>query len=366
MDCNETRTLTKRTNDFEAQCAENMHHTHEHEHRHLARLYLQEKNRLRCQLCSHHCLIAAGQRGLCAVRENQEGTLYTLVYGQVAAEGADPVEKKPLYHFLPGSRTWSIATRGCNFRCQHCQNHTLSQVHPRENPAGHYRSPRQVVAMVRAKGCTSLSYTYSEPTIFFEFAEDCALLARDQGLANIFVSNGYMSAQAAERAGKWLDAANIDIKAFTEDFYQRICGARLAPVLETVQRLHDLGIWLEVTTLIIPGLNDSEEELLGLAQFLCKISSDIPWHLSAFHPAYRLMNAARTPVDILLKAREIGYSAGLNHVYLGNVALPGAADTRCPGCGELFLARQAMQTETEAGARGACRSCGRHIAGRWE
>ena len=336
---------------------------------HEARLYTATDNGLVCcGLCSHHCRIAPNQRGLCQVRENRDGKLYSLVYGQVAAEAVDPVEKKPLYHFLPGSRTWSIATRGCNFRCSHCQNHSLSQVGPTENPVGKLRSPQEVVAMARAADCQSISYTYSEPTIFFEFAEDCARLAREQGLKNIFVSNGYMSSQAAERAadaGKWLDAANIDIKAFSEKFYREICGAKLAPVLETVQRLHSLGVWLEITTLIIPGLNDREAELQSLAQFLAQISPDIPWHLSAFHPAYNLTNAPRTSLEILLKAREIGQTAGLRYVYLGNVMLVGAGDTQCPGCGKAVIQRGNFQIELQNYAAGSCRNCGCNLAGCW-
>ena len=330
-----------------------------------ALFYTQEETGLRCSLCSHHCLIAAGQRGLCRVRENQDGKLYSLVYGQVAAEAADPVEKKPLYHFLPGSRTWSIATQGCNFSCKHCQNHSLSQLARRQEPMGRRRSAQEVVAMAQAAGCQSISYTYSEPTIFFEFAEDCALAAKEKGLANIFVSNGYMSEQAAERAagsGKWLDAANIDIKAFSEKFYREICGAKLAPVLETVQHLHKLGVWLEITTLIIPGLNDSKEELHGLAEFIAGISPDIPWHLSAFHPAYRLTDAPRTPVESLLQAREIGRSAGLCYVYLGHVQFPGASDTICPDCGAVLAVRSGLSGK-KSRLVGACSSCGRAIAG---
>ena len=332
-----------------------------------ALFYTQEETGLRCSLCSHHCLIAAGQRGLCRVRENQDGKLYSLVYGQVAAEAADPVEKKPLYHFLPGSRTWSIATQGCNFSCKHCQNHSLSQLARRQEPMGRRRSAQEVVAMAQAAGCRSISYTYSEPAIFFEFAEDCALAAKEQGLANIFVSNGYMSEQAAERAagaGKWLDAANIDIKAFSGKFYRDICGAKLAPVLETVQRLHGLGVWLEITTLIIPGLNDSAEELRGLAKFIAGLSPDIPWHLSAFHPAYKLMDVPRTPVAALLRARDIGQSAGLRYVYLGNVLLSGAGDTFCPDCGEVLAIRSRLG-EKKAKLASQCPSCGRAIAGRW-
>ena len=334
-----------------------------------ALFYTQEDKGLRCTLCSHHCLIASGRRGLCAVRENQGGKLYSLVYGLVAAKAADPVEKKPLYHFLPGSRTWSIATQGCNFSCQHCQNYSLSQLAREQMPAGRQRSPQEVVAMAQDSGCASISYTYSEPTIFFEFAEDCGLAAKEQGLANIFVTNGYMSSQAAERAAGpvtgWLDAANIDIKAFSDKFYREICGAKLAPVLETVQRLHALGVWLEITTLIIPGLNDSEEELQRLAEFIAGISPDIPWHLSAFHPAFRLMDAPRTSVESLLKAREIGRSAGLRYVYLGNVMLAGASDTFCPGCGQLCLSRQDGQGWRNAGSAGVCGGCGSTLAGRW-
>ena len=333
---------------------------------HEALFYTTENKGLRCSLCSHHCLIAAGGRGLCKVRQNQGGKLYSLVYGMVAAEAADPVEKKPLYHFLPGSRTWSIATQGCNFSCRHCQNYSLSQVARGGQPVGRMRSAQEVVAMAQEAGCESISYTYSEPTIFFEFAEDCGLAAKEQGLANIFVTNGYMSSQAAERAAGpvtgWLDAANIDIKAFSDKFYREICGAKLAPVLETVQRLHALGVWLEITTLIIPGLNDSEEELRGLAEFIAAISPDIPWHLSAFHPAYRLTDAPRTPVESLLQAREIGRSAGLCYVYLGNVQFPGASDTICPDCGAVLAVRSGLSGK-KSRLVGACSSCGRAIAG---
>lgn len=334
---------------------------------HEALFYSREDTGLRCSLCSHHCLIALGRRGLCRVRENRDNRLYSLVYGLVAAEAADPVEKKPLYHFLPGSRTWSVATQGCNFRCRHCQNYSLSQPARDQGPVGKRRSPQEVVTMAVAANCRSISYTYSEPTIFFEFAEDCGLVAKEQGLANILVSNGYMSAAAAERAaargGKWLDAANIDIKAFSDKFYREICGAKLAPVLETVERLHSLGVWLEITTLIIPGLNDSEEELRGLAGFIAGISTDIPWHLSAFHPSYKLTDVPRTPIESLLKAREIGRNAGLHYVYLGNVQLSGASDTLCPGCGEV-LARRSGLLVKQSGLKKHCPSCGRGIGGR--
>ena len=223
--------------------------------------------------------------------------------------------------------------------------------------------------MAQDSGCASISYTYSEPTMFFEFAEDCGLAAKEQGLANIFVTNGYMSSQAAERAAGpvtgWLDAANIDIKAFSDKFYREICGAKLAPVLETVQRLHALGVWLEITTLIIPGLNDSEGEIQDLAAFIAGISPDNPWHLSAFHPAYKLTDAPRTPPATLLRAREIGLSTGLHYVYLGNVQLPGANDTLCPGCGAVCISRQGGQGQQGKCLAGTCSTCGFELAGRW-
>ena len=315
-----------------------------------------------CGLCGHGCAVAPGERGLCRVRENRDGRLYSLVYGLVAAEAADPVEKKPLHHFRPGSRTWSIATMGCNFRCRHCQNHSLSQLGSWRAPAGVARTPDQVVAMALAAGCDSISCTYSEPTIFFEFTEDVGRAAKAAGLANILVSNGFMSA-AAKSAAEWLDAANIDIKAFTEEFYRDVCGARLAPVLDTVRRLFDLGVWLEVTTLLIPGHNDDEAELANLARFLVGISPDIPWHLSAFHPAYRLTDAPPTPPETLLRAREIGRAAGLRHIYIGNMLLPGAGDTICPKCGKVVLMRQRFRAA--GGKGGACPACGTKIAGRW-
>lgn len=320
---------------------------------------------VRCGLCAQGCRIGPGGRGLCRVRENRAGRLYSLVYGQVAAEAVDPVEKKPLYHFLPRTRTWSIATPGCNFRCLHCQNHRLSQVGDRSMPATVRRRPGDVAVMALAAGCKSVSYTYSEPTVFLEFAEDCGLAAHEAGLANILVSNGFMSEAAAQSAKAWVDAANIDLKAFSDDFYRRVCGARLQPVLDTIGRLFAQGIWLEVTTLIIPGLNDDAAELQALARFLAGLSPDLPWHLSAFHPACRLQNVPPTPTATLLRARDIGRAVGLRHVYLGNVRLDGVGDTLCPACGSLIIRRQGYCAESPA-EPGRCPRCGLLLAGRWQ
>ena len=219
-----------------------------------------DAQKVRCELCPHFCVIADGQRGICGVRENRAGMLYSLVYGLVAAASVDPIEKKPLFHFLPASASYSLATAGCNFRCDFCQNFGLSQS-PREldKIIGQERTPEQVVDAAVESRCQSISYTYTEPTVYFEFAYDTAKLARDRGLKNVFVSNGFMNASVLEMVRPYLDAANVDLKSFSEDFYRKICGGRLAPVLETLKLMKKLGLWVEVTTLIIPGLNDSPE-----------------------------------------------------------------------------------------------------------
>ena len=320
-----------------------------------------------CGLCHHRCHIAEGRRGLCGVRENQAGRLISLVYGRLVSRGIDPIEKKPLFHFLPGSLSYSIATVGCNFRCLHCQNHQISQ-YPHTHGgaiAGESFSPREVVEDAVGGGCASISYTYVEPTIFYEFALDCARLARDRGIQNVFVSNGYMTEAAARQIAPVLDAINIDLKAFSDDFYQRICKARLAPVLENIRLLHGLGIWVEVTTLIIPGLNDGEDELRDIARFLASVSVDLPWHVSAFRPAYKLTDRASTPAATLHRAREIGQSEGLRYVYEGNVFSPGGEDTLCPGCGTLLVGRVGFQSRIQGLRQGTCSSCGQAIAGVW-
>ena len=332
---------------------------------HKAELYTKKNSYVFCHLCAHGCRITPGARGLCAVRENRDGMLHSLVYGRVAAEKADPVEKKPLYHYKPGSRTWSIATRGCNFRCRHCQNYSLSQVQVKEGTEGHYRAPEDVVAMAQAAVCGSISYTYSEPTVFFEFMKDCARLAKEVGLDNLMVSNGYMERAACQQIAPLLDAANIDIKAFSDGFYENICGARLGPVLDTVRVLHELGVWLEITTLIIPGLNDSEDELKKLAQFLVGISPDIPWHLSAFHPAFKLTYVPTTPVETLQRSRAIGLAEGLRYVYLGNVHHLGVADTQCPVCRKTVASRSRSQINIAGIRHGKCAHCAAIIAGKW-
>ncbi len=328
-----------------------------------------DEKKVRCHLCNHRCVIDPGKRGLCRVRENREGVLESLVYGRLIARHVDPVEKKPLFHFLPGTLSYSIATVGCNFRCRFCQNADIAQ-YPADHRgaiAGSPTAPEEVVAAARATGCRSIAYTYTEPTVFFEFALETCRMARDSGLRNIFVTNGYMSREAVDRIAPVLDAANVDLKAFNDRFYREICGARLAGVLDTLGYLRERGIFLEVTTLLIPGLNDDPGELEKLAGFLVNaLGPDTPWHVSRFHPTYRLTDRPPTPVSTLQRAREIGLAAGLRYVYTGNVPGDAGGNTLCPQCGELVIERWGFQVNRIRMEKGRCASCGAGIAGVWD
>jgi len=273
-----------------------------------------------CYLCAHNCKIALGQFGFCGVRQNIQGVLNTLVYAQVIAANVDPIEKKPLYHFLPGSMSFSIATVGCNFRCGFCQNWQISQVSGQDNAREVYKlMPERIVEEAKKNHCQSISYTYTEPTIFFEYAYDIAKVAKQAGLKNIFVTNGYMSREALETISPYLDAANIDLKSFREKFYVENCKGHLQPVLDSIKLAKKLGVWIEITTLIIPGYNDSVSELSDIAGFIASVGKDIPWHISRFHPDYHFLSEKMTPIETLKKAEDLGKKAGLDYVYLGNV-----------------------------------------------
>jgi len=282
-----------------------------------------EGGKVHCYLCAHNCKIASGQFGFCGVRQNTQGTLNTLIYAEVVAANIDPIEKKPLYHFLPGSVSFSIAAIGCNFRCGFCQNWQISQASRRsqkdKSRQGHELMPEEIVREAKDRRCESISYTYTEPTVFFEYAYDTAKIAKEAGLKNIFVTNGYMSKEALETINPYLDAANIDLKSFREEFYIKNCKARLQPVLDSIKLAKELGIWIEITTLIIPGQNDSESELSDIAGFIAGIGKDIPWHISRFHPDYQFLDQKPTPIETLKKAEDLGKKAGLRYVYLGNV-----------------------------------------------
>lgn len=320
---------------------------------------------VRCHLCSHRCRIAESKRGICGVRENRKGTLYTLVYGKAVATEVDPIEKKPLFHFYPGSRAYSIATVGCNFRCLNCQNYAISQMPKPQNPIiGEDLTPEEIVEAAKRHNCKSIAYTYTEPVVFFEYAYETAKLASKEGIKNVFVTGGYITEEALKEIAPYLDAANIDLKSFSDEFYRKICGARLQPVLDAIRLHKELGIWTEITTLIIPTLNDSEENLRRIAEFIKDIGEEIPWHVSRFYPAYKLENLPPTPIETLNKARKIGLDAGLRYVYQGNV--PGEGEnTYCPNCGRLLINRYGYQVMRYDLKDSKCSHCGAKIDGLW-
>lgn len=342
-----------------------------------AMLYEQaSEGKVRCHLCAHGCLIAEGGRGICQVRVNQGGVLYSLVWGKPISGNPDPIEKKPLFHFLPGTRSYSIATVGCNFQCGFCQNWDISQYLreggaevPGGGPGGSLVEPAAVVAQAQAMACASISYTYTEPTIYFEYAHDCMKLAVEQGLKNVFVSNGYESAQCVEACQGLLHAANIDLKAFRDEFYKSECKARLQPVLDTLIRMHRAGIWLEITTLLIPGKNDEPQELKELAGFIVReLSPQVPWHVSAYLPRYKYVQGGPppTPVKALERAAQIGREAGLMYIYAGNVPGHSSESTPCPSCGHRVVGRKGYAVHHVELNDGACPNCGQEIAGVWK
>jgi pyruvate formate lyase activating enzyme len=324
-----------------------------------------EEGKVQCYLCNHKCTILPSKRGVCGVRENQNGRLYSLVYGRLISMNVDPIEKKPIFHLYPGSKSFSIATVGCNFRCLHCQNHEISQM-PRDEKGrieGNMIQPSKIVSMAKEYNCKSISYTYTEPTIYFEYAYETAMLAKREGIKNIFVTNGYMSEESLKAIQPYLDAANVDLKSFQEKFYREICGARLAPVLENLKLMREMGIWVEITTLVIPSLNDSEQEFEEIAKFIISLGQDVPWHISAFYPTYKMRNPPRTPASILHKAREIGLRKGLRYVYCGNIPGEEGEDTICPQCKRKVIERIGFRVLRNEVIKGECRYCHTKIEG---
>jgi len=281
-------------------------------------LYKKEKKNVRCFACSYKCLISEGKTGICGVRRNINGKLFLLVYGKVASMNVDPIEKKPLYHFLPGSKAFSIGTVGCNFKCEWCQNFDISQASKEGKIFGEDISAEKVVEMAIKTGCESIAYTYNEPAIFVEFIKDCAVFAKKKGLKNILVTNGYFSKESFDFIKEYIDAVNIDLKSFNEKTYKKFCGAKLEYVLENIKWFHDAGIHVEITTLVIPGLNDSSVELEKIAKFISSMDKNIPWHISRFFPMYKMKDKEITPVETLKQAEKIGKKY-LKYVYLGNI-----------------------------------------------
>jgi pyruvate formate lyase activating enzyme len=320
---------------------------------------------VRCVACAHRCLIRPGRAGICRVRENRDGALVTLVFGQAVAANADPIEKKPLFHVYPGSVAFSIATRGCNFHCLHCQNWAISQAERDGIGAPSFAlPPAHVVAAAKAAGSRSIAYTYTEPTVFIEYVLETAQLALAAGLLNVLVTNGYQTPEALDLLAPVVAAANVDLKSFDDRFYRRVVGARLAPVLETLTGMRRRGIWVEVTTLLIPGLNDGPTDLEALARWIAaELGPETPWHVSRFFPSYRLTDLDPTPVATIERAVEIGRSAGLRHVYSGNVR-DADEDTHCAGCGETLIWRRGyVAGATAAFVSGRCARCGHELAG---
>ncbi len=332
-----------------------------------AQLYARlENHQVHCQLCAHSCKISEGKFGFCGVRQNISGILYAHNYAKLVAANIDPVEKKPLYHFLPGTVTFSIASVGCNFRCGFCQNWEISQLSPRSLTlarTSHNKcaladpiwqgaldkrfevldfSADKVIKLAKQFNCRSIAYTYTEPTIYFEFVLETAKLAKEAGLRNIFVTNGYLSRQAASFLVPYLDAVNIDLKFFKESSYQKICSAKLGPVLDSIQLLNAAGVWIEVTTLIIPGQNDTPEELTAIAKFIATVNKDIPWHISRFQPNYKFKDYVPTPECTLKLAYDLGVSHRLRYVYVGNFASWGQ-DTLCGKCQKLLIKREGFK-----------------------
>lgn len=317
-----------------------------------------DEQRVRCNLCAHRCVIKPDKRGICGVRENKDGILYSLVYGTLIAENIDPIEKKPFFHVYPASKSYSIATVGCNFSCEFCQNHDISQS-PRLTRmiSGEDFLPVNIVARAKKSGSKTIAYTYTEPTIYFEFAYDTAKIADEDGLKNVFVTNGFMTAETIEMIAPYLAAANVDLKSFRDEFYKKQCGARLNPVLESLKKMKEMGIWVEITTLLIPTLNDSEEELEYIAQFIAGLGNETPWHISRFHPQFKMLDLPVTPLSSLHRAVKIGKQAGLKYVYSGNVPGDEGENTYCFKCGNLLIERYGFRVVSINLAGNKCSSC---------
>ena len=351
---------------------------------HEAILYKKLGNsKVQCIACSHRCIIALDNTGICSVRQNKSGKLCLLVYGKAASANLDPVEKKPLFNFLPGTEIFSLGTVGCNFSCDFCQNWDISQITKdlknrlmKENRLkefevevsnlGYELPPEKIIGICIEKNIPSIAYTYNEPTVFFEYAYDTAKLAHKKGIKNVFVTNGYETEEALQPIKPYLDAMNIDLKSFNDEFYRKICKARLQPVLDTIKLSNDLGIWTEITTLVIPNKNDSEAELKKIADFISKIDKNIPWHVTAFHPDYKMTGVPSTSYAALSKAYSIGKKAGLNYVYVGNIDDDKHSNTYCPNCNSTLIKRSGYFVEIENLENGKCRKCSEKIHGVWE
>ncbi|MBU1193692.1 MAG: AmmeMemoRadiSam system radical SAM enzyme [Proteobacteria bacterium] len=327
-----------------------------------------ENRTVRCGICHHFCIIKEGRKGICAVRENNGGALVSLVYDKLVAAGIDPIEKKPLFHLKPGSYSYSIAAPGCNFACRFCQNANIAQMSGEKNSRipGARVQPETIVANAQESGCKSISYTYTEPTVFFELALETARLARKNGLLNVFVTNGFMSSDVLDMISPYLDAANVDLKAFDDQFYQTYCHARLEPVKANLKLMKQMGILLEITTLLIPGLNDTPEELAASARFIAgELGPETPWHISRFHPTHKMTDRPVTPLASLETAYAIGKDAGLRYVYIGNVPGQSFENTFCHSCNKMLIQRHGYTIKNYLKDTDICPGCGTPVYGRF-
>lgn len=321
---------------------------------------------IECQACNFRCKISPNNTGVCQARKNVGGELFSLTYGQITSRNIDPVEKKPLYHFYPGSVTYSIGTLGCNFKCLFCQNFDISQSTINENDhINDIRTPEEIVEEAKRYGCDSIAYTYNEPSIFIEFVIETAELAKKAGMKNIYVTNGYETKEALDLIKDKVDAMNIDLKSMSSDFYLKKCGAvDIEKVLETIKTAYSMGFWIEISTLVIPLHNDSEEELRQIAEFIAKLDKNIPWHILRFFPMYQMEDIEQTPIATLLKAYNIGKEAGLNYIYIGNLSDEGYENTKCTKCGEILVERKWRQgILVNKIKQKKCPKCGEEIAG---
>ncbi len=327
--------------------------------------YFEPENRfVRCNLCPHNCLIADGEKGTCGVRGNTNGSLISLNYSKLVAIHADPVEKKPLYHFLPGSRTLSLAATGCNLQCSFCQNCSISVAEDYDYPPGRITSPEAIINLALRENCTSIAFTYSEPTVWYEFMFDIAAIAKQVGLKTILVSNGYIASEPLINLLPLLDAANIDLKAFTENFYRNRCKATLSPVLETLKIIAASDIWLEITTLLIEDLNSSEEEIDSITQFILSLNKNIPWHISRFFPNHKMQDKPAGQNSIIYRAVEQARAAGLKYIYAGNTGENRYNSTFCSECGEEIISRHYYSVNTKISG-GLCPECQSSVPGVW-
>lgn len=329
-----------------------------------AMFYEKREEKIKCGLCPHLCLISPGKRGICGVRENRKGKLFSLVYGKAISRAVDPIEKKPLYHFYPGTTALSIATVGCNLRCRNCQNYSIAHL-PREggNLPGENLPPDRIVSLARDQRAKSIAYTYTEPTIFYEYAYEACKLAHEENIKNVFVTNGYIMPEPLRKVAPFLDAANVDLKSINNDFYRKVCGGSLNPVLKSIELMRELNIWVEITTLVIPGMNDTEEEFSEIADFIRQLGEDVPWHLSRFYPTYKMLDYSPTSVQTLHRAKKVGHERGLKYIYIGNVPGDEGESTFCPNCGGLIIERRGYRLGEVNTENGRCTRCNTKIEG---